>query len=132
MPIDDRTDEIRNRNETACPVVLSVEQVGTTWRLNVIEALRGGEKRFNELKEATGARSKTLSDVLDALEEHGVVTRRMEEAAPVAVYYDLTEKGRALLPIIDDLAEWGLDHVDGAVVPSPDDPFATAEPVREH
>lgn len=126
MTVDDRTTEIRNRNANACPVVLSVEQVGTTWRLNVLEALRDGEKRFNELKEETDARSKTLSDVLDALVEHGIVTRRMEEAAPVAVYYDLTDKGEALLPILDELAEWGVEHVDGAVRQTPDDPFATA------
>lgn len=120
MPDDDRTDEIRNRNATACPVVLSVEQIGTSWRLNVVEALRDGECRFNELKEATGARSKTLSDVLDALEDHGIVSRRMEEAAPVAVYYELTDKGETLLPILDELAEWGLEHVDEATRPGPD------------
>lgn len=131
MSVTDRTEEIEHRNATACPVVLSVEQVGTTWRLNVIEALRDGEKRFNELKEATGARSKTLSDVLDVLIEHDLVVRRMEEAAPVAVYYDLTEKGEDLFPVLDALAEWGLEHIDEVSEASPDDPFSTGYPVQD-
>lgn len=124
MATEDRTTRIQAQNASACPVVRSVDQVGTPWRLNVIEALRDGERRFNELKEATEARSKTLSEALDALVEHDVVTRRMEEDAPVAVYYGLTSKGEALLPVLDDLGEWARTHVEGAAVPSPEDPFA--------
>ena len=103
---DARQQEIESQNAAACPVIHAIEQVGTPWRMNVIHALGSGEKRFNDLKRATGARSKTLSDALDELVEHDIVTRRMEDAAPVAVYYGLTGKGEELLDALAGLDEW--------------------------
>jgi len=110
---DSRQHEIETRNASACPVVRAIDQVGTPWRMNVVYALEEGERRFNELKRATGARSKTLSDALEELVERGVVARRMEEDAPVAVYYDLTTKGEELLGALDDLNEWARDWGEG-------------------
>jgi DNA-binding HxlR family transcriptional regulator len=106
---ESRQHEIEEQNASACPVIRAIDQIGTPWRMNVIYALRAGEKRFNELKRATGARSKTLSDALDELVDNDVVARRMEEDAPVAVYYGLTAKGAALLDVLADLDEWAQD-----------------------
>lgn len=113
---ESRQHEIEAQNAAACPVVQAIDQVGTPWRMNVIYALRGGEKRFNELKRATGARSKTLSEALDELVANDIVARRMEEDAPVAVYYRLTAKGDDLLDVLADLDEWATDW--GADAPS--------------
>ena len=77
--------------------------------MNVVYALEGGERRFNELKRATGARSKTLSDALDELVENDVVVRRMEEDAPVAVYYALSAKGDELVDALTELDQWAQD-----------------------
>jgi len=52
-----------------------------------------GELRFNELKESTGASSRTLSQSLDALTEAALLRRRLEEAPPVATHHSLTRKG---------------------------------------
>jgi DNA-binding HxlR family transcriptional regulator len=93
-------------NPDACPIVESLEQIGSQWRLVVLHDLQEGEKRFNELKRSTGASSRTLSRVLDDLEEMGFVNRRLEEDAPVASYYDLTAKGRSLCPVFDEIEEW--------------------------
>jgi DNA-binding HxlR family transcriptional regulator len=104
---DARQTEIETQNADACPVVEAIQAVGTPWRMNVVHALADDEEcRFNELKRATGARSKTLSDALEALVDADVVTRRMEEAAPVAVYYTLTPKGDELLDVLADLDAW--------------------------
>ncbi|MFC7131985.1 MULTISPECIES: winged helix-turn-helix transcriptional regulator [Salinibaculum] len=108
-----RDDEIRAQNADACPVIHAIDEIGTRWRLNVLHALQSEEKRFNELKRATGARSKTLSDALDALVEADLVERRREVASPVAVYYSLTEKGRALWPVLDELGDWAGEWVEG-------------------
>jgi DNA-binding HxlR family transcriptional regulator len=86
--------------------VQAIDRVGTPWRLNIVHALAGDEMRFNELKAATDARSKTLSDALETLVEDDIVDRRMEEAAPVAVYYSLTPKGQDLLDVLDELDDW--------------------------
>ena len=93
-------------NPDACPVVESLEQIGSQWRLVVLHDLHDGEKRFNELKRSTDASSRTLSRVLDDLREMGFVTRRLEEDAPVATYYDLTEKGGSLCPVFKEIEAW--------------------------
>jgi len=90
----------------ACPTAEQLEAIGTQWRLHVLRDLLEGEQRFNGLKESTGASSRTLSQTLEALMEEGLVERRTEEAAPIAVYYSLTEKGEDLRPVFDELDTW--------------------------
>ncbi|MEF8885954.1 MAG: helix-turn-helix domain-containing protein [Haloarculaceae archaeon] len=99
-------------NQEACPVVDSLEQIGSQWRLVVLYDLQEGEKRFNELKRSTGASSRTLSRVLDDLGEMGFVERRMEEASPVATYYSLSAKGESLCPVFDAIETWADDWLD--------------------
>src|SRR6056297_3538673 len=84
-----------------CGVVESIEQLGSKWRLIVLHDLQGGEKRFNELKRSTDASARTLSLVLEDLDDLGYVNRRLEEDAPVATYYSLTAKGESLCPVFD-------------------------------
>jgi DNA-binding HxlR family transcriptional regulator len=107
-----RQDEVQTKNIEACPVVQAVETVGTPWRLQILYALRDAELRFNEIKRATGGRSKTVSDALEILTEEGLVTRRTEEAAPIAVYYQLTEKGNTLLGRLDHISQWAVEWMD--------------------
>ncbi len=99
-------------DEGPCAVIDSLEQIGSKWRLVVLHDLSAGEKRFNELKESTGASSRTLSRVLDDLQELDFVDRRMEEAAPVATYYSLTAKGQSLCPVFDAIESWADEWVD--------------------
>lgn len=96
----------------ACAVVESIEQVGSQWRLVVLYDLQGGEKRFNELKRSVGASSRTLSRVLDDLQDAALVRRRVEEDAPIATYYRLTAKGEALCPVFDAIETWADDWLD--------------------
>jgi DNA-binding HxlR family transcriptional regulator len=92
--------------ETPCPVVDSIEQIGSRWRLVVLHELLDGEARFNELKRETDANARTLSRVLDDLQETGFVHRRLEEDAPVATYYSLTDKGESLAPVFEEIDAW--------------------------
>lgn len=101
--------EVERLNADICTVVGSIREVGSKWKLIIINDLLDGEKRFNELKRSTGASSYTLSRVLDDLQEGGYVNKRMEIDSPVASYYSLTEKGAALCPVFDALDEWGTD-----------------------
>ncbi len=98
-------------NADACPIVEAIEEIGSEWRLIVLHDLQGGEKRFNELKRSTAASSRTLSRVLDDLQDAGLVERRVEEQ-PIATYYSVTEKGAALCPVLDGLEEWADEWVD--------------------
>jgi len=92
--------------ETPCPVVDSLEQIGSRWRLVVLHELLNGESRFNELKRETDANARTLSRVLDDLQETGFVDRRLEEDSPVATYYSLTPKGESLAPVFEEIDDW--------------------------
>ena len=92
--------------DTPCPVVDSLEQIGSRWRLVVLHELLNGESRFNELKRETDANARTLSRVLDDLQETGFVDRRLEEESPVATYYSLTPKGESLAPVFEEIDDW--------------------------
>jgi len=106
------TEDPRETSPDACPVVESLDQIGSQWRLVVLHDLQEGEKRFNELKRSTGANARTLSRVLDDLAEMGFVTRRLEEDAPVATFYSLTQKGRSLCPVFDEIEDWADQWLD--------------------
>lgn len=106
----ERSHEAKNSN--ACSVVEAVSEIGSEWRLIVLHDLvDAGEKRFNELKRSTGASSRTLSRVLDVLEEIGLVNRRVEDK-PIATYYSLTESGASLCPVFDELETWADEHLE--------------------
>lgn len=107
-------DGLSELDPQACPTAESLDTIGTRWRLQVLRDLQDGELRFNELKEATGASSRTLSQTLDALTDAGLVERRTEAAAPIAVYYRLTKKGEDLQPVFDELDAWAAKWLDSA------------------
>jgi len=114
-------------NSEACPVVDSLEQIGSQWRLVVLYDLQADEKRFNELKRSTGASSRTLSRVLDDLQELDLVDRRLEEDAPVATFYSLTAKGESLCPVFDAIEGWADEWLGGDADES--DGMAAAEAI---
>ena len=94
-------------NDT-CPVCATSEIVCGKWTLLLIRDLAEGRSRFCELERSlAGISPRTLSLRLRALEEQGIVERRTFPEVPPRVEYALTEKGRALLPIIDDMRTYG-------------------------
>ncbi|MBA2764187.1 MAG: helix-turn-helix transcriptional regulator [Thermoleophilaceae bacterium] len=91
-----------------CPVCATAELVCGKWTLLVIRDLAGGCSRFCELERSlAGISPRTLSLRLRALEDHGIVERNTYPEVPPRVEYALTEKGEALLPLIDDMREYG-------------------------
>lgn len=107
----DPTTKAEDANPEACSVVEAVQEIGSEWRLIILHDLADtDEKRFNELKRSTAANSRTLSRVLDDLEEAGLVERRVEDK-PIATYYSLTESGASLCPVFDELGNWADEHL---------------------
>jgi len=91
-----------------CPVVRTAEIVCGKWTLLVIRDLAEGRSRFCELERSlAGISPRTLSLRLRALEEEGIVARRTFPEVPPRVEYTLTEKGRALAPIVDSMRAYG-------------------------
>ena len=91
-----------------CPVCATAEVVCAKWTLLLVRDLAEGRSRFCELERSLeGISPRTLSLRLRALEEEGIVERRTYPEVPPRVEYQLTEKGEALLPIIESMREYG-------------------------
>jgi DNA-binding HxlR family transcriptional regulator len=93
-----------------CPVCRTAEIVCGKWTLLVIRDLAEGVSRFCELERSLGGISpRTLSLRLRSLEEEGIVERRTYPQVPPRVEYALTEKGRALIPIVESMRAYGTE-----------------------
>lgn len=110
-PTPTHADRTKAEHPHACSVLAAVNEIGTEWRLIILHILQDGEKRFNELEQETGGSSSTLSRVLKELEDAGVVNRRVEDR-PLATYYSLSESGRQLAPVFDELARWADNNLE--------------------
>ena len=96
--------------EDLCPVCATADLVCAKWTILVIRDLAEGCSRFCELERSlAGISPRTLSLRLRALEEEGIVDRRTYPEVPPRVEYELTEKGRALAPLIDDMRRYGRE-----------------------
>lgn len=81
------------------------------WRVLIIAVLGSGSRRYLELQRLLdGIGSKMLSKELRHLEINGLISRKVLPSKPISVEYALTEYGRTLKPIMDEMAQWGMDH----------------------
>ena len=94
----------------SCPVTATAEILAGKWTILLIRDLAEGRCRFCELERSLeGISPRTLSLRLRALEEQGILERKTFPEVPPRVEYSLTEKGRALVPIIDGMRTYGRD-----------------------
>ena len=108
-----------------CPVCRTAEIVCGKWTLLIVRDLSEGRSRFCELERSLGGISpRTLSLRLRALEEEGIVHRRTFPEVPPRVEYALTEKGFALVPIIDSMRTYGSEWLgaNGSCAEAPERP----------
>src|SRR5690348_18248949 len=114
-----------------CPVCRTAEVVCGKWTLLIIRDLADGRSRFCELERSlAGISPRTLSLRLRALEEEAIVERRTYPEVPPRVEYALTEKGRALVPIIDSMRTYGTQWLGGICAADADEqPKRAAEVV---
>jgi DNA-binding HxlR family transcriptional regulator len=95
-------------SNASCPVCRTAEVVCGKWTLLVIRDLAEGSSRFCELERSLeGISPRTLSVRLRALEEEGIVERHTFPEVPPRVEYALTEKGKALVPLVEDMRRYG-------------------------
>jgi DNA-binding HxlR family transcriptional regulator len=94
--------------DSSCPVCRTAEIVCGKWTLLLIRDLAEGRSRFCELERSlVGISPRTLSLRLRALEDEGIVERHTFSEVPPRVEYALTEKGLALVPLIEDMRAYG-------------------------
>lgn len=102
------------KNLPACPVETTLTLMSDKWKVLILRDLLAGTKRFGELKKSLGSVSqKVLTAQLRAMEESGLVHRKVYAQVPPRVDYSLTDLGRSLKPIIDALWAWGEKYQTG-------------------
>jgi DNA-binding HxlR family transcriptional regulator len=95
-------------NKFHCAMDVTMHFIGGKWKTVVLWYLRKGKKRFSELKKhIPDITEKMLSLQLKTLEEDGIVKRTIYAEVPPRVEYEMTDFGRTLIPMLEEIALWG-------------------------
>lgn len=94
-----------------CPVETTLSLMGDKWKVLIVRDLLTGTKRFGELKKSLGSISqKVLTQNLRAMDQSGLINRKVYAEVPPRVEYSLTETGLSLKPIHDAMWKWGMEY----------------------
>lgn len=102
-----------NIYDTKCPLIYALEIIGQKWKLPIMWYLFENDfTRYNELKrKVKGITNMMLTKSLKELEEHNLIVRIQYETIPPKVEYSLTERGKKLLPALNELSKWGEEQL---------------------
>ena len=100
----------RSHMDTSCPVARPLDVIGDSWSLLIIRDAFDGLRRFGQFQKSLGLAKNILSARLSSLTAHGIL--RSVPAADGSQHHEyvLTEKGRALFPVIVALRQWGDEY----------------------
>lgn len=106
--------EARDALYPNCPIRNVLSRIGDKWSLLVLFTLEwNGNQRFKELqRNIPDISQKMLTTTLKTLEADGLVHREAFAEVPPRVEYSLTDKGKSLLPLIDNLLKWAATNMD--------------------
>ena len=91
-----------------CGVTFAMTLLTGRWKINILWMLKNGINRYGMLKnKIAGISEKMLTERLKELEKEGLVIRKDFQTIPPHVEYELSEAGRLLSPILDQLSDWG-------------------------
>jgi DNA-binding HxlR family transcriptional regulator len=120
----------RTYDQELCPVARSLDVVGERWTLLVLRDIMNRRRKFKELLETCeGISPNLLADRLKRLEERGMIERRFYSDHPPRAEYRLTDKGKAFVPVIQELYKWGREWEprDGVLEPTLEEIIANPE-----
>ena len=112
-----KTNEIRNALYPNCPIRNVLSRVGDKWSMLILFTLENHLTiRFKELqRNIPDISQKMLTATLKALEADGLINREVFLEVPPRVEYALTEKGKSLLPLIDNLLTWASNNMEDII-----------------
>ena len=94
-------------------IASAMEIIGNKWTALILRDIATGTTRFGELEKSVGnINPRTLSQRLDDLERHMIITKEITVESPTRPEYRLTDKGRDLLPVLKQMASWGTKYYD--------------------
>lgn len=104
---------VSNEYKHDWPIDATLDVIGGKWKPVIIYALNDETLRFSQLLDKLWPRitHRMLTKQLRQLEEDGLITRKVYAQVPPKVEYSLTKMGKSLMPILDQLCEWGSEHM---------------------
>ena len=95
-----------------CPVEATIQLIGGKYKAVILWHLMGKTLRYSELhKRMPKATDKMLAQQLRELEKDGLINRKVYPVIPPKTEYSLTDFGKSLTPILDELCKWGEDYL---------------------
>lgn len=89
------------------------ELLGKRWTGLIIRVLLTGAKRFKEISDMIpGMSDRMLTERFKEMEQAGIIVRHVYPETPVRIEYELTDKGRALEPVMDQIQKWAEQWID--------------------
>lgn len=96
-----------------CPLTAALAAIGGKWKLIIVYWLAESPKHFAALRRVMpGISQKVLTEQLRELMSDGIVHRQPKGAIPAPVEYSLTDYGRTVLPLAEDVRLWGRAHLE--------------------
>ncbi len=104
--------DLVKQKKISCPIEYAVSILSGKYKLRLLHALLNEQpKRFKVLeREITGISPTMLTAQLRELEKDGLIGRKIFATVPPTVEYRLTEFGLTIMPMMDELKKWGLEH----------------------
>ena len=104
--------EIQNATFPDCPIRNVISHITDKWSLLVLYTLEQKEVlRFKDLwRQIPDISQKMLTSTLRHLEDDGIISREVFMEVPPRVEYRLSERGKSLMPHLDSLLNWGIEH----------------------
>lgn len=94
-----------------CPIEATLAAIGGKWKLIIVWYLSQRTYRYNELlKSISGITPKMLTQQLRELEKDNILKRKVYPVVPPKVEYSLTPAGLDLLPVMQQMQDWGAQH----------------------
>ena len=103
----------RNNPISDCPLTAALAAIGGKWKLIIVYWLSQSPKHFSALRRLLPETSqKVLTEQLAELIADDIVERNRTGHVPAPVIYSLTDYGRSILPLVENLRAWGRGHID--------------------
>lgn len=112
--------EMSKTHRSPCPISTTLDLVGDRWTLVVLRDLFTGKTRYSEFLESPEKiTTSILADRLDKMETAGLVEKTPYQHHPVRYAYALTDKGRALHPVLREMCLWANRFMPDTWTPPP-------------
>lgn len=100
-----------NKMHVRCPLTFTLSRFNGQWKPLILWAVKDNPLRFGELRRIVqDASLKMLTKHLKELEAEGMLTRTIFPEIPPRVEYQLTELGKSLMPVLEAMLKWGIEH----------------------